>query len=108
MMSRGITSSILTPVDETFLDKDGNIVSVEKFIPVIGLSGDRTCRKCGQIMKGRIFNGHTDTFVCLRCLEKEEAKKLTKREIAETLLPDMTTVPMTDEEISNFFEKDIV
>lgn len=102
MMSRGITSSILTAEDETFLDKDGNIVSVEKFVPVIGLSGHRTCEKCGQIMKGRVFNGHTDTFVCLRCLEKEEAKKLTQREIAETLLPDMTTVPMTDEEIERF------
>lgn len=57
MMSRGITSSILTAEDETFLDKDGNIVSVERFTP---------------------------------------------REIAETLLPDMTTVPMTDEEIERF------
>ena len=57
MMSRGITSSILTAEDEVFLDKDGNIVSVEKF---------------------------------------------TQREIAETLLPDMTTVPMKDEEIERF------
>lgn len=102
MMSRGITSSILTAEDETFLDKDGNIVSVEKFVPVIGLSGHRTCEKCGQIMKGRVFNGHTDTFVCLRCLEKEEKKKRSQREIAETLLPDMSTVPMTDEEIERF------
>ena len=59
MMSRGITSSILTAEDEVFLDKDGDIVSVEK---------------------------------------------LTQREIAETLLPDMTTVPMTDEEIRQFME----
>ena len=59
MMSRGITSSILTAEDETFLDKDGNIVSVERFTP---------------------------------------------REIAEALLPDMTTVPMTDEEIKRFME----
>lgn len=59
MMSRGITSSILTAEDETFLDKDGNIVSVERFTP---------------------------------------------REIAETLLPDMTTVPMTDDEIKRFME----
>ena len=57
MMSRGITSSILTAEDETFLDKDGNIVSVERFTP---------------------------------------------REIAEALLPDMTTVPLTDEEIERF------
>ena len=64
MMSRGITSIILTAEDETFLDKDGNIVSVEKFIPV------------GQA--------------------------ISPREIAETLLPDMTTVPMTDEEIERF------
>ena len=57
MMSRGITSSILTAEDEIFLDKDGEIVSVERFTP---------------------------------------------REIAETLLPDMTTVPMTDEDIERF------
>ena len=57
LISLGVTSSILTPVDETFLDKDGNIVSVERFTP---------------------------------------------REIAEALLPDMTTVPMTDEEIERF------
>ena len=59
MMSRGITSSILTADDETFLDKDGNIVSVERFTP---------------------------------------------RELAETLIPDMTTVPMTDEEIQRFLK----
>lgn len=59
MMSKGITSSILTAEDEVFLDKDGNIVSEEK---------------------------------------------LTPREIAETLLPDMTTVPMTDEEVARFME----
>ena len=59
MMSRGITSSILTADDEVFLDKDGNILSVHKFTP---------------------------------------------REIAETLLPDMCTVPMTDEEIERFME----
>lgn len=102
LISLGVTSSILTPVDETFLDKDGNIVSVEKFVPVIGLSGHRTCEKCGQIMNGRVFDGHTDNFVCLRCLEKEEEKKLSQREIAEALLPDMTTVPMTDEDIERF------
>lgn len=66
MMSRGITSSILTAEDETFLDKDGNIVSVEKFVPV-----------------GQAIN---------------------PREIAEALLPDMTTVPMTDDEIKRFME----
>ena len=59
MMSRGITSSILTEEDEVFLDKDGDIVSVERFTP---------------------------------------------REIAETLLPDMSTVPMSDEEIKRFME----
>lgn len=66
MMSRGITSSILTAEDETFLDKDGNIVSVEKFVPV-----------------GQAIN---------------------PRELAEILLPDMTTVPMTDDEIKRFME----
>ena len=57
LISLGVTSSILTAEDETFLDKDGNIVSVERF---------------------------------------------TTREIAEALLPDMTTVPMTDEDIERF------
>jgi hypothetical protein len=28
--------------------------------------------------------------------------ELTPRELAETLIPDMTTVPMTDEEIERF------
>lgn len=64
LISLGVTSSILTPVDETFLDKDGNIVSVEKFVPV------------GQA--------------------------ISPRELAETLLPDMSTVPMTDDEIQRF------
>lgn len=66
MMSRGITSSILTAEDETFLDKDGNIVSVERFLPV--------------------------------------DQAINPRELAETLLPDMCTVPMTDEEINRFLE----
>lgn len=30
--------------------------------------------------------------------------ELTPRELAETLLPDMTTVPMTDDEIKRFME----
>lgn len=64
LISLGVTSSILTPVDETFLDKDGNIVSVEKFVPV-----------------GQAIN---------------------PRELAEILLPDMSTVPMTDDEIQRF------
>ncbi len=66
MMSRGITSSILTAEDETFLDKDGNIVSIERLVPV------------DQV--------------------------ISPRELAETLLPDMCTVPMTDEEINRFLE----
>ena len=45
-------------------------ISIE--IPVIAMTRPRTCGKCGQIMKGRMFNGYTDYFVCNNCLAKEE------------------------------------
>ena len=39
-----------------------------------GLTGPRTCGKCGQLRKGRVIYGFTDYFVCFNCLVRDEAK----------------------------------
>lgn len=73
MMNKGIMNSILSSESEIFLDKDGNIVCEEKF----------------------------DLIPPSSAWPNPELE-LTPRELAETLLPDMSTVPMTDEEIERF------
>lgn len=76
LISKGVMSSILTPESEIFLDKDGNILYEEKFEDLIPPSSAWPNPKL----------------------------ELTPRELAETLIPDMTTVPMTDEEIQCFLK----
>ena len=75
LIKNGVTSSILTPESEIFLDINGDIVCEEKFDLIPPSSA---------------------------CPNPEI--ELTPRELAETLLPDMTTVPMTDEEIDRFMK----
>ncbi|MBQ1298007.1 MAG: hypothetical protein IIY21_28470 [Clostridiales bacterium] len=75
LIKNGITSSILTPESEIFLDINGDIVCEEKF----------------------------DLIPPSSAWPNPEIE-LMPRELAETLLPDMTTVPMTDEEIDRFMK----
>ena len=75
MMRRGIASTILTPESEIFLDINGNIVCEEKF-----------------------------DFIPPSSAWPNPELELTPRELAETLIPDMCTVPMTDAEIERFLE----
>ena len=75
LISKGVVSSILSPESEIFLDKDGNILYEEKF----------------------------DLIPPSSAWPNPELE-LTPRELAETLIPDMTTVPMTDDEIQRFLK----
>ena len=75
LISKGVMSSILSPESEIFLDKDGNILYEEKF----------------------------DLIPPSSAWPNPELE-LTPRELAETLIPDMSTVPMTDEEIKRFLK----
>lgn len=47
-------------------------------ISLLGLTGPRTCGRCGKLSKGRIIIGYTDYFECFNCLVKDEAKGISE------------------------------
>jgi len=55
-----------------------SICEAKKRVTALGLTGTRTCGRCGQLRKGRIIYGYTEYFLCFRCLVKDEAKALSE------------------------------
>ena len=52
----------------------------KKRVTALGLTGPRTCGRCGQLRKGRILYGYTEYFLCFNCLVKDEAKGISETE----------------------------
>ena len=55
-----------------------SICEAKNRVTALGLTGPRTCGRCGQLRKGRIIYGYTEYFLCFRCLVKDEAKELSE------------------------------
>jgi hypothetical protein len=65
---------------DTIADDPPSICEAKKRVTALGLTGPRTCGRCGQLRKGRILYGYTDYFLCFNCLVKDEAKGISETE----------------------------
>lgn len=59
-------------------DDPPSICEAKKRVTALGLTGPRTCGRCGQLRKGRTLYGYTEYFLCFRCLVKDEAKGISE------------------------------